>query len=621
MRRFFACAFSFLLLIPTFTITLLAQEESETEVSNNEQLTYDISVTADRLEESLKDKTDSVTIITHDDIERHQWRYVHDALRDVAGLNVVQSGSPGKTTSLFLRGANSDQLLVLIDGVQVNDPFFGGVSIQDVTTDNIERIEIVRGPQSPLYGSDSIAGVINIVTRGGSSGLHTNASFEGGSFQTYREKAGLSGGTGKAAYSLTYSRQDTEGQFDNDEFDENSFSARTDFTLGAATELSVNGRVHDSHIGIPFSSANTPSPLRNQDTQLSTIGSNFDHSSGNFLNLKLRFGFCYQDFLFQDPEDSFSTLTAHTSQTFQVGLQNDFHIFEKDILIVGYEFEKETIDANDAGGPIPILNDFDSTIHAVYAQNKFESEHWIFTTGVRYDDHNTFGRSVNPRISAAFRPQPNWKIRGSFGTGFRAPTAGDLAFPFYGNPNLDPEKSKSWEIGLDHYWNESASFSASYFRNDYEDLITFDPNTFIAGNVAKARSQGLELFASIGHNLWHLSGSYIFLDTKDEIENHQLFRRPKNSGSVSVSYDASKWGATLRILAVGERLEADFSTFPRQNVFNPGYVKVDVSGQYRLTSWMKLHGRIENLLNDEYSEVLAFPAPGIAEYAGLEFGL
>ncbi|MCI0446680.1 TonB-dependent receptor, partial [bacterium] len=327
------------------------------------------------------------------------------------------------------------------------------------------------------------------------------------------------------------------------------------------------------------------------------------------------------DFLFQDPEDTFSTLTAHTSRTFQAGLQNDFHIFDGDIVTVGYEYERQGIDANDASGPIPVLDDFDTTIHGIYAQNKFESERWIFTTGFRFDDHSTFGNTFNPRISLAFRPQTDWKIRGSFGTGFRAPTAGDLAFPFYGNPDLDPEKSKSWEVGIDHFWNESAVFSATFFRNDYEDLITFDPNTFIAGNVAKAKSQGIELSGSLLKNNWSLGTSYAYLDTEDEIENHQLFRRPRHSGSVRLSYDAQKWGASFRILGVGERLEADFSTFPTQNVFNPGYVKFDVAGQYRLNSWLKFHGRIENLLDDEYSEALAFPAPGIAAYAGVDFGL
>ena len=619
MRRFFAFTLFLISISLNFAVFSFAQDNDQTK-DPNQEIKYDISVTADRLQESLKDKTDSITVITRDQIERQQWRYVTDALREVPGLAVVQSGSPGKTTSLFLRGGNSEQVLVLIDGVQINDPFFGGVEIEDVTTDNIERIEIVRGPQSPLYGSDAIAGVINIITRTGSRDTQMNASFEGGTFETFREKAGISGSKEKATYALNYSRNDSKGQFDNDEFRQNNVSANAGYSFSNTTELSVNARVHDSHIGIPFSFADTPSPFRNQDTQMTVIGTSLQHSSGDYLNLKSRFSFTHLDFLFEDPQDSFSTLSKHKSRTFQAGLQNDFQISSADALTIGYEFEGQQIDASDATGPIPVLDGFDTTVHGIYAQNKFESEQWILTAGFRFDHHSTFGSTVNPRISIAYRPHREWKIRGSFGTGFRAPTAGDLAFPFYGNPNLDPEKSKSWEFGIDHYWAEHALFCASYFRNDYEDLITFDPNTFIAGNVAKAKSQGLELSQSVDQGNWHFSGAYTFLDTKDEIEKHQLFRRPRHTASATIAYERNKWGTSLRVLAVGKRLESDFSTFPSQNVFNPGYAKVDLAGHYRLNPWLKLHGRIENLLDDQYSEALSFPAPGMAVYGGVEFG-
>jgi vitamin B12 transporter len=620
MRRLFVSTFFLICILLNFSVVLSAQEESET-IDQDDEITYEISVTADRLEESLKDKTDSIEVITREEIERQQWRYVLDALRDVVGLTVVRSGSPGKATSLFLRGAGSAQVLVLIDGVQINDPFFGGVSIENVTTDNVERIEVVKGPQSPLYGSDSIAGVINIITQTGEAGTQVNASFEGGSFETFREQIGVAGSTGNASYSLAYSRQDSAGQFDNDEFRQNNFSGNANLAFSNTTELSVNARVHDSQTGIPFNAFNAPAPLRNQDIQLTVIGTSLHHVGGDYVNLKTRFSFTHLDFLFEDPEDVFSTLSEHVSRTFQAGVQNDFRLTTEDTVTIGYEFENQGLDASEVGVPVPDLDDFDTTIHAIYAQNKWESAHWIFTAGLRFDHHNTFGDTFNPRISAAYRPQPDWKIRGSFGTGFRAPSAGDLAFPFFGNPDLDPEKSKSWEIGVDHYWDETAVISASFFRNDYEDLITFDPNTFIAGNIAEAKSQGLELSGSIRYNNWHLAASYTFLDTEDKIEKHQLFRRPRHFGSARLAYDAHKWGAGIGLLSVGERLETDFSVFPSRNVFNPGYVKVDVVGHYRLNSWLKLHGRIENLLDEEYSEALTFPAPGIAAYGGVEFGL
>ena len=619
MRRLFTFIFFFSLLIACAVVSS-AREEDQT-AENDLEIQYDVSVTADRLEESLKEKTDSITVITREDIERQQWRYVTDALREVPGLAVVQSGSSGKTTSLFLRGGNSEQVLVMINGVQVNDPFFGGIDIQNITTDNVERIEVVRGPQSPLYGSDSIAGVVNIITRSGSPDTQISASFEAGSFETFREKAGISGSNKRATYSLNYSRQDSEGQFDNDEFNQNNFSGNVGFAFSDQTELDVIAQVHDSHVGIPFDSTNDPSPLRDQDTEMSVLGTSLKHMDGEYLNLTGRVSFTFLDFVFEDPNDPFLILNEHDSNTFQAGLQNDFQLSGNDTLTIGYEFEHQGLDAGDSFGAIPDLDAYDTNVHAIYAQNKWEGERWILTAGFRFDHHNTFGSTLNPRVSVAYRPNADWKLRGSFGTGFRAPTAGDLFFPFYGNPDLEPEKSDSWEFGIDHFWNEHALFSASFFRNDYEDLITFDPNTFIAGNIAAALSQGLELSQSLQYGDWQLVASYTYLDTKDEIEDHQLLRRPRHSGSARIGYEREKWGANFRVLGVGERLEADFSVFPTQNVLNPGYVKADIAAHYRLNSWMKVNGRIENLFDDEYSEALTFPAPGISAYAGVEFGL
>jgi len=171
---------------------------------------------------------------------------------------------------------------------------------------------------------------------------------------------------------------------------------------------------------------------------LTVVGTSLQHSDGDFVNLKTHFSFTYSDFHFEDPDDIFFGLSKHTSTTFQAGLQNDFQITELDTLTVGYEFEQQGVDASDNNGVIPDLDEFDTTIHALYAQNKWESDQWIVTAGLRFDHHNTFGDTVNPRIAIAYRPQSDWKIRGSFGTAFRAPSAGYLFFPFFGNQNLEP---------------------------------------------------------------------------------------------------------------------------------------------------------------------------------------
>ena len=555
LRRLFFTTFSlsFFLLFGSF----LSAEQDETD-----DIEYSVTVTADRLEEPLKEKSDSVTVIDREEIERHQWRYVSDALRDVAGIAIVQSGSAGKTTSAFIRGANSDQVLVLVDGIKTNDPYFGGISLQSLTSDNIERIEIVRGPQSTLYGSDSIGGVINIITRKGRGGIHPHLEMEAGAFQTFREKAGISGGTERVDYSLAFSRQDSEGQFDNDEFRENSVSGKGTIRLSTPTELSFTGRFHDSHVGIPFNALYLPSSLRNQDDRLAVFGTSLSHSTGKLLNATTRFSLSNNESTFEDPEDAFP-FSTHNSDVLHAAFQNDFVLTSQNVLSAGFEFEHQSIDASDQNGSITDLNDYRSDIASVYIQNKFESNQWILTAGVRSDHYNTFGNTVNPRISAAYLPNTKWKIRGNFATGFRAPTAGDQFYPFYGNPELQPEESKSWEVGFDHSPADNLSVSAVWFHNTFTNLITFDPNTFLAANIAEATTKGLEITGSYTPGAWSVLVAYTYLDSRDDVENHRLFRRPTHTGSIRLSYDTNRWGSSVRVLGVGDRLEADFGVFPR----------------------------------------------------------
>jgi vitamin B12 transporter len=588
---------------------------------------YQITVTADRLEEPVQSKSDSITVITHDQIVKNQWNYVLDAIRTVPGVAVVQSGSPGKVTSVFLRGAGSSQVLVLMDGVPINNPYFGGVDFENLTTDNVERIEVLKGPQSPLYGSDSIGGVIQIITRKGAGQPQLQTSFEGGTFQTYREKAGVLGAQGKMDYSVSFLRNDTDGQFHNDAFRENAFSGRGGYHWSQNTELTFTGNVFDSTTGIPFHTVYDPitfepsleaSPLQQQDSNFTVLSAGVKHSNGKNLNLSTQFAYTRRDFSFTDPGSLFADST-NNSDVFNLNFQNDFQLSSSNTLTAGYEYERQNIDAQDNLNGVYPLKSVDE--NAVFVQNKFENTEWILTAGLRFDHYNTFGDTFNPRISAAYKITAAAKIRGSYGEGFRAPSAGDLGLPFYGNPNLKPEKSRSWEIGFDQSWKAHFFWSASWFHNSYDDLITFDPNTFIAGNIAKAMAQGLELSGTWSHGGWTFTGGYTYLDSEDKATGDPLPRRPKHSGNLQVGYDASRWGANLNVTAVGERFESDFLTSPTLNVFNPGYGKVDLAVRYQLLPSFRLKARIENLLDKKYEEALHYPALSRGFYAGIEWTL
>ncbi len=244
---------------------------------------------------------------------------------------------------------------------------------------------------------------------------------------------------------------------------------------------------------------------------------------------------------------------------------------------------------------------------------------FLLTLGGRLDYHSSFGNHFTPRISAAYQLNDSWKIRAGGGSAFRAPSVGDLYYPFYGNPDLKPETSRSYETGLD--WTGShANFSFTLFYSKYKDLITFDPVTFLAANIDRARASGIEISSAFSPaRNWNLQFGYSFVDTEDESSGESLFRRPKNSGSITFNYAQTRWGWNVNFSMIGERFETDFNTF--ENRFNSGYVKADLAAFLRFAGAFKITGRIENFLDQDYEEAFDFPAPGITAYAGIHFEL
>jgi vitamin B12 transporter len=609
MRRL--TTFFLVLLLQTPALFLRA-EEPQTSDSNP---SYQITVTGDRLEEPVNEKSDSVSVITRDQIEAHQWRYVIDALRTVPGVSIVQSGSPGKTTSTFVRGAGSTQVLVLVDGIPINDPYFGQVQLENLVTDNVERIEVLKGPQSPLYGSDAMSGVIQIFTRKGAPENKVNVSFEGGSYDTFRERAGFSGQQQNLDYSLSFSRQDSNGQLQNDDFGENAFVASGGYRFTDADRLTLTGQVFDAESGLPYGFGFVLSPHQRQDSLQQLFGSSYRHNSGSLFHLNTALSYTRLKYHFEDPDNAFSPFSDSKSGVLQFTAQNDAHLANWNTLTAGYEYERQKINASDNTGPYiqnMIIRD-----NALFVQDKVETVRWIASAGFRWDHYTTFGNTVNPRISLGYKPVADLKIRGSYGRAFRAPSAGELALPYYGNPDLKTEKSRSWEIGVDKYWQINTTVSAAWFDNHYDDLISFDPQTFLAVNIAKATTRGLELSAATHHGHWTYSAGYTYLYTHDELTGLRLFRRPTHSGNFAFAYDTPRWGTAFSLLGVGNRFETDYRSFPYNNVLNPGYGKADITGYYQVVSALKLQMRIENVLNKNYEEALGYEALGRGFYAGI----
>jgi len=573
-----------------------------------------IVVTADRITEPLDNTTDSVSVITAEDLQRSQAVSVAEALRDIAGIDIVRSGSLGHTTSAFVRGASSSQVLVLIDGVEINDQFFGGVELGSLLTSGVERIEIVRGAQSPLYGSQAMAGVINIVTAPREGAPHaTSLRVEGGSMSTHRESVESGGGSDALQWKIGGSQIGTAGQFTNDAFRNVQLNGLARWRLTPASTLALHGFSGDAHIGIPFNGS-TPSPNRNSDSRLTLGGLEYALTGSPLLQLDVQTNVTDRGDKFRDPDDPFSQTSSSNSTVWRTTAQNTATVGSQTITF-GLEQKNEDIRATSDGDVA-----LDENIHttAGYVQDKIERGALLLTGGARLDHHSRFGSHTSPRLSAAYQLNNRWRVRGAAGSAFRAPSAGELAYPFYGNPHLRPEISRSFEAGLD-FKSEHAAVGLTAFSSKYRDLISFDPVTFIAANIDRATIRGAELTAGTSVcDAWRFTAAYTHLQTRDDGTGLPLVRRPRNSASVTASYSRDVWTASANVNAVGRRFEHDFETFTDR--YNGGYVDVGAAGSYRLRPGLRLTARVENLLDRRYAEALAFPAPGRAFYGGVEYG-
>ena len=574
-----------------------------------------IVVTADRIAEPLDEATDSVTVIRAEDLERAQTVTVAEALRDIAGISIIQSGSPGHTTSAFLRGASSSQVLLLIDGVEINDPFFGGADLGSLMTSGVERIEIVRGPQSPLYGSQAMAGVINIVTapRGGvADGVHATLRGESGSISTHRELLQVSGASDALQWKVGGAHLNTAGQFDNDAFRNLQLNGRIERTLTSRSSLTLHALTGDSHVGIPFNGA-VPSPHRNSDSRLAVGGIDYALHASPLLSLEVRTSLTDRHDAFHDPDDPFGTSSADRSKLWRAMAQDTMTLRSQTITF-GIEQKVEDVHAT-SNGELAL----DETIRttAVYGQDTITAGALRLTGGARLDHHSRFGDHASPRLSATYQLRDRWRVRAAAGSAFRAPSAGEFAYPFYGNPALQPEISRSFEAGVD-FERSRTSAALTAFSSRYRDLISFDPVTFIAANINRATIRGAEL--TVGTRIgeaWNVRAAYTHLKTRDEGTHLPLYRRPRNTAAVTLSYAAGEaWTVSGNVNAVGRRFERDFETFSDR--YNGSYLKVDAAASYRLWSRLQLTGRIENLFDRRYAEALAFPAPGRTFHGGMQ---
>jgi len=590
-----------------------------------------VVVTATRVEEPLEQIGASVTVIPEEAIRVQGYRTVEEALRDVPGLNVTRSGSPGKITTVQIRGANSTQIQVLIDGVRVNSTTTGDFDFADLTVDQIERIEVVRGPQSTIYGADAIGGVINVITKRGQGAPTGYVDFEGGNYATLLGRVGTSGQVGPGSFTLGGSAYTFGGQFPNDETSLTSANGRLAYALPNRGELSLVGRLSDAHTGIPFKTVFPDfDPNREQTDRFWLLSFEWRQPWTAWYEHALRVSATQDTLTFRDPADPGTTEPSFRSDIVtarrEVDWLNIFRPVPWNTLTVGFEYQNEV---GDNQGTF----DRSTNTGSSFLQDELKLFDRLFLTGgVRYDDNSVYGADTTGRVAVSFVVrETDTRLKGSWGQGFRAPTFNELFFPAFppcppfGNPNLKPEKSESWDGGLEQgLWDGRVKLGGTYFRNDFTNLIQttlIDPTNFCfqAQNVGRARSQGVEVEASVmPADGLSVGLAYTYTDSQDLGAHTPLRRTPKNRLAVTAAWEP--WpGLTLstEFQLVSSQFEGP--GLPR----TPGYHVVNAAAQYRLRwrwgplSRITLHVRVTNLFDATYQEVAGFPALGTQVLGGI----
>jgi vitamin B12 transporter len=572
-------------------------------------ISENVVVTATASPEEIDEVGSAVTVITRTQIEENGWRTVQEALRSVPGVDVVQSGGPGAQTSAFLRGANSVHTLVLVDGVRVNSPFFPGYDFSILSVENVERIEVVRGPFSALYGSESIGGVVHVFTRPAGEGLSARLIAEAGNADQREASAFVTAGAGRFGVAASFRDRREDGDRVNDDWRERSGSVRLEGRLGDRLRLALEGAIEDGELGLPGPvGAETPMTRYLPRQERILLPATFRPAAGHAAAVTLgwvRSRPSYDSPFFQSETDA-RTLQARASDSFSVSAHG---------LTAFAEWQRWTVD--DASNFGINLDGARSTIWSLGAEDSVElGGGWLLTAGLRYDDHSQFGDAWSPRATLS-RNVGAWKLRASGGTGFRAPSVGELYYPFSGNRELQPERSTSFDVGADRTLSGGRA-AVSLFWNEFRDLIVYDFEQSLNFNVGRARTRGLEV--AWRHDLARglgLDAGYTYLDTEDLDTGLELIRRPRHSGFLGLTLTpVPSLDVAPRAIFVGRRADANaLSTTER--VETPSYWRLDLYARYRI-GIIAPYLRAQNLTDRDYAEVDGYPAPGRRVAGGLE---
>jgi vitamin B12 transporter len=632
----------------------------------------DITVTADRIEEPIGETGASVTIIPAAEIEKLGSKGLADALRGVAGIDVDEAGGVGAVTEIRLRGSNPGQTLVLIDGVRIGNPSStdGSVDFGNLSVVDIERIEVLRGPQSALYGSDAMGGVINIITRKGGKTPHRSVTVEAGSYGTISTRATMSGGDDNWTYSLGVNALHADGfprygyRVDqppaqlfpftlpplptlpaDDPTDKGGASGRFSYRLSNDVTIDAGFSLFGDALRFDNPYATLPGDVfSHYNFSRTTIADGFVRANvdsfGGLLHSQLTvFGNvttsniwetegCYDDVTFA----MFNCRSGYQGARYGAEYQGDLRLGAFGGLTFGARTETETASTSQSPNPDASF----TPIHAEQITNSLFAEHRLalgerldLTLGGRIDAIEQGQTFATWRATVAYRiDETGTKLRASVGTGDKAATLYQR-FSQYGDANLAPEQSIGFDAGVDQKFGERLTASATVFDARYRNLIDFAevPSCTLAQdslggcyyNVGRAETKGVELSAdaTLVPDAWRARASYTYLDARDLDTDTQLLQRPRNKGALSLIYDGiTKLELEARLTLVGSRLDYGM-TMP--SVTLAPYAKLDLLANYKLNDNFVLFGRVENVTDARYQEVYDYGTAGRSYYAGVSY--
>lgn len=590
----------------------------------------------------------SVTVITSQDFEARQNRTVPDALSGAPGLNVVQTGSPGGATSVFIRGTNANHTKVLVDGIDVSDPTSatGAFDFGHLLTSGIDRIEVLRGPQSGLYGSDAIGGVIDIRTKPGSGPAQVTGSVEAGSFATFNQTVGVSGSSGPFSYSFNAAHLHAgdvpvtplellapgQARID-DSYDNRTYAARVGIEVSRNFDLGVTARYVETtlvYTGNEYDLATfafKPASAQSESDTQQLFTRAFAHQVLFGGAFDQTFGVGYTDYHRRD-DDPIYGASFNTGDRLKYDWTSIVKLVPGQVLTLGAERQTDEI----VNSPISARINYSAGF--VQLQSSF-GERLFNAASVRYDSSDRFGDITTYRIAPAFLiPESGTKLKASYGTGFKAPSLNELyvdypAFFFFANPNLKPEESTGYDLGFEQaLFAKRVQFGATYFHNDIANLITYKAilpppypypayTTYV--NLATAKIDGVETFISVRpFSELTLRADYTYTLAMNEQLHEELLRRPKHKVSLTANWQATEaLNLSATLIHAGDFVDTDrYGLVPRLNA--PGYTVVNVAGSYDLGHGLTAFARIDNLFNESYQDPTGFLRPGIGAFAGMK---